>query len=92
VHEVVPKDQLIVLNLPAGDGYPELCRGLGVPPESCPKEPFPRVNSQGEVDGLRTSMLAMEAAMYVVFALVVFWAWRRLGSATKSAPVKAKSA
>jgi hypothetical protein len=46
VSERVPPEQLIVLNLGAGDGYAKLCAGLGVPASRCPDGPFPRINSR----------------------------------------------
>ena len=42
VMEAVPPDRLLVLDIAAGDGWPELCPFLGVP---VPAAPFPHSNA-----------------------------------------------
>jgi hypothetical protein len=51
VERVVPKDRLLVYE--ATQGWPPLCRFLGVP---TPESPFPRVNSREERARQRASM------------------------------------
>ena len=44
----------------AKDGYEPLCKFLEIPPEKCPKEPYPKINSS---DSLTKHKLALKAWM-----------------------------
>lgn len=79
VREVVPSEQLLIMNLSGGDGYAKLCPFLGIAPEACPDEPFPRANSSGEVKAYARFMMALEIASIVLLLLLLALVWRCLG-------------
>lgn len=85
VREVVPPEQLLVMDVTKGEGFPELCRFLGLS-STCPNEPFPRVNSSGEIDAIRKALLVLEALCYVLpvgILALVWWCCRRRSSKSK---------
>ena len=67
----VPKEQLLRLRL-GTDGYPELCRFLGVPADRCPSDPFPHVNTRAELLALHRVFVVIElVSRSLVLAVVI---------------------
>lgn len=77
--QVVPEDQLLVMDLSLGHGYRELCAFLDIPAGRCPDEPFPVINSSGEVAAIHTLQLLLEAAVYLMPVLLGALLWRCCG-------------
>lgn len=75
VREVVPPEQLLILDVTNGDGYDKLCPFLGIPAGDCPREAFPKGNSRSEVDAMRIAFRVLLVACYVVplGALLLLW-------------------
>ncbi|CAJ1450362.1 unnamed protein product [Effrenium voratum] len=69
VKNTVPADRLLIHQ--AKDGYEPLCKFLEIPPEKCPKEPYPKINSS---DSLTKHKLALKVWMWFWFpvASIIF--------------------
>lgn len=76
-HDLVPPEQLLVLKLEAGDGYPELCRFLGVESSACPDEPFPRINGRTEIEALVRFVRVVQVVVCLLAVLLGYlcWSW-----------------
>lgn len=47
-------------------GYTPLCDFLGILPEDCPKEPYPRLGSAGQFRNIQRVLLAVEVVLYAL--------------------------
>lgn len=78
VRSVVPKDQLLEMDL--GEGWEPLCKFLGVPVLD---EPFPQANDAAAADHYATKVLLKVFAVWVgifsVAGTMVYGLWRTVG-------------
>lgn len=79
VRSLVPKEQLLEMNL--SDGWEPLCKFLGVP---VPDEPFPRANDGAAADKYATKVLLKVLGVWLsIFSIVGYallsgyWLWKR---------------
>lgn len=76
IREVVPPEQLLVLDVVKGQGYPELCAFLRVAEGECPDGPFPRANDRSEMAAAGYVLKTIMVLGYVLPALGAWWIWR----------------
>ncbi|KAL6056183.1 Sulfotransferase family protein [Balamuthia mandrillaris] len=61
VQAIIPPEQLLVMDVTAGDGFSKLCPFLGVPEGKClPEEDFPRTNTKENPTGPRVVVPAKQ--------------------------------
>ena len=80
IRALVPKDQLLEMDL--SEGWEPLCKFLGMP---VPDEPFPRTNDAAAADSYATRVLLKVLGVWVgIFSLTGtvlysgFWAWNHV--------------